>query len=90
MLIVPFLKKSITITNVFQKILDETGCKPNKEWVDKANQFYNWSKKSWLQDGDLEMFWTQKEGKPVVAEYVIRTLKNLQMHDFNIKKRVYW
>ena len=28
-------KKEITITNAFQKILDESNCKPNKVWVDK-------------------------------------------------------
>ena len=29
-------KKGITITNAFQKILDESNRKPNKVWVDKA------------------------------------------------------
>ena len=29
-------KKGITITNAFQKILDESNHKPNKVWVDKA------------------------------------------------------
>ena len=30
-------KKEITITNAFQKILDESNCKPNKVWVDKGS-----------------------------------------------------
>ena len=30
-------KKGITITNAFQKILDESGCKLDKVWVDKGN-----------------------------------------------------
>ena len=38
-------KKGITITNAFQKILDELGRKPNKIWVDKGNEFYNRSVK---------------------------------------------
>ena len=42
-------KKVITITNAFQKILDESGRKPNKIWVDKGSEFYNRSMKSWLQ-----------------------------------------
>ena len=46
------LKKGITITNVFQKSLDESGCKPNKVLVDKGKEFYKWSKKSWLQDNN--------------------------------------
>ena len=29
-------KKGITITNAFQKSLDESNCKPNKIWVDKG------------------------------------------------------
>ena len=42
-------KKGITITNAFQKILDESGRKPNKIWVDKGNEFYNRSVKQWLE-----------------------------------------
>ena len=30
-------KKGNTITNAFQKILDESNCKPNKVWVDKGS-----------------------------------------------------
>ena len=30
-------KKGIEITNAFQKILDESNCKPNKVWVDKGS-----------------------------------------------------
>ena len=32
-------KKGITITNVFQKTLNESNCKPNKMWVDKVSEF---------------------------------------------------
>ena len=32
-------KKGITITNAFQKILDESNRKPNKIWVDKGSEF---------------------------------------------------
>ena len=34
-------QKGITITNAFQKILDESNRKPNKMWVDKDSEFYN-------------------------------------------------
>ena len=48
------IKKGITITNSFQKPLDESnrletkskGRKPNKIWVDKYSKFYNKSMKS--------------------------------------------
>ena len=32
--------------------------------------------KSWLEENDIEMYSTQNEGKPVVGERLIRTLKN--------------
>ena len=38
-------KKSITITNASQKILDESKRKRNKIWVDKGSAFYNLSMK---------------------------------------------
>ena len=38
-------KKGITITNAFQKILDESNRKPNKIWTDKVSKFYNRSVK---------------------------------------------
>ena len=34
-------KKGLTITNVFQKILDESNCKPHKIRVDNGSEFHN-------------------------------------------------
>ena len=42
-------KKEITITIVFEKILDQSKSKPNEIWVDKGSEFYNRSIKSWLE-----------------------------------------
>ena len=67
-------KRGIAITNAFQEILDESGHKPNKIWVDKGSEFYNRSMKSWLQDNDIEIYSTHNEGNYVVAERFIRTL----------------
>ena len=39
-------KRGITITNAFQKMLDESNLKPNKKWVHKGSEFYNRSMKS--------------------------------------------
>ena len=69
-------KKGITVTKAFQKILDLSNRKPNKVWVDKRSELYNRSVKLWLQDSDIEKYSTHKEGKSVVAERFIRTLKN--------------
>ena len=68
-------EKGITITNAFQKILDESNRKPNKIWVDKGSVFYSRSVKSWQEKNNIEMCSTHNEGKSVVAERFIRTLK---------------
>ena len=66
-------KRGITITNAFQEILDESNCKPNKIWVDKGSEFYNRSIKLWLEKKRVKIF---VEGKSIIAERFIRTLKN--------------
>ena len=78
-------KSGITITNAFQKIIDECTHKPNKIWVDKDSEFYNRSIKSWLGNNDIEMYSTHNEEKSIVAERFIRTLKN----KFRCIKNVY-
>ena len=46
--------------------------------------------KSWLQDYDIEMHSTHNEGKSIVAERFIRTLKNKIFKYMNtISKNVY-
>ena len=61
-------KNGITITNTFQKSLDESKRKPNKIRVDKASEFYNRSMKTRFQDNDIEMYSILSEGKSVAAE----------------------
>ena len=60
----------------FQSILNKSNIKPNKIWVDKGSEFYNRSMKSWLEKNDIEMYSTHNEGKCVVGERFIRTIKN--------------
>ena len=60
---------------LFRKNLDESNHKPNKILVDKGSEFYNRSMKSFLQNNDIEMYSTHNEGKSVLAERFIRTLK---------------
>ena len=69
-------EKGITISNAFQKILKESNRKPNKIWVDKGSELYNRSIKSWLEEIYREMYSTHNEGKAVIAERFIRSLKN--------------
>ena len=69
-------KKGATITNSFQNILNSSKRKPNKIWVDQGSEFYKSIFKKWLKDNDISMYSTYNEGKSVVAERFIRTLKN--------------
>ena len=59
--------------------------KPNKMWVNKGSEFYNRSMKSRLQDNDIEQYPAHNEGKSVVAERFIRTLrKKNYKYDLNM------
>ena len=68
-------KKGISVVKAFQSILKQSNRKLNKIWVDKGSEFYNAYFKKWLRDNDIVMYSTHNEGKSVVAERFIRTLK---------------
>ena len=69
-------EKGVSIVNAFPSILKKSNRKSNKMWVDKGGEFYNNSFKKWLQDNDIAMYSKRNEGKSVVAERFIRTIKN--------------
>ena len=84
------VKKGISIVTAFQSILKQSNRKPNKIWADKGSEFYNASFKKWFQDNDIVMYSTHNEGKSVVAERFIRTLKSkIYKHMTSISKNVY-
>ena len=61
-----------------------------KIWVDNGREFYNRSMKSLLQNNDIELCSTHNEGKSVVAERFIRTLKNkIYKYLTSVSKNVY-
>ena len=84
-------KKGTSIVNAFKKILSDSNRKPNKIWVDQGSEFYNKSFKDFLKINNIEMYSTYNEGKSVVAERFIRTLKNkIFKHMTAISKNVYF
>ena len=84
-------KKGISIVNAFNKIIKQSNKKPNKIWVDQGSEFYNNVFKNWLSDNDIIMYSTFNEGKSVVAERFIGTLKNkLYKHMNATGKNVYY
>ena len=84
-------KKGISIVNAFDKIIKQSNRKPNKTWVDQGGEFYNNVFKKWFSDNDIIMYSTYNEGKSVVAERFIRTLKNkLYKHMTATGKNAYY
>ena len=84
-------KKGINITNAFKKIMKPSNRKPNKRWVDQGSEFYNNDFKKWLSSNNIIMYSAYKEGKSVVVERFIRTLKNkLYKHMTATTKNVYY
>ena len=84
-------KKGISIANAFNKIITQSERKPDKIWVDQGSEFYNNDFKKWLSSNNIIMYSTYNEGKSVVAERFIRTLKNkLYKHMTATSKNVYY
>ena len=84
-------KKGISIVNAFDKMIKQSNRKPNKLWVDQGGEFYNNVFEKWLSDNDINMYSMYNEGKSVVAERFIRTLKNkLNKHMMTTGKNVYY
>ena len=84
-------KKGISILNAFDKLIKQYNRKPNKIWEDQGGEFYNNIFKKWLSDNDIIMYSTYNEGKSVVAEIFIRTLKyKLYKHMAATSKNVYY
>ena len=64
--------------------MKESNRKPSKIWVDKRSE-------SILKDNDIEMYSIHNEGKSVIAERFIRTLKNqIFKHMLAISKNFYF
>ena len=83
-------KKGTSIVNAFQKLISKER-KPNITWVDQGSEFYNRSFKDFLKLNNAEMYSTFNEGKSVVAERFVRTLKNkIFKHMTAISKNVYY
>ena len=84
-------KKGISIVNAFNKIIKQSNRKPNKIWVDQGGEFYNNVFEKWLSDNDINMYSTYNEGKSIIAERFIRTLKNKLYKDMTpTGKNVYY
>ena len=60
-------------------------------WVDHGSEFYNKNFKDFLKDNEIDMYLTYNEGKSVVAERFIKTLKNkIYKRMTSVGKNVYF
>ena len=89
--VVPIKDKTrISIVNASKKIISNRK-KPNKIWVDQASELYYNTFKDFLKINNIEIYSTYNEGKSVVAERFIKTLKNnIFKHIAAISKNVYF
>ena len=68
------MKKELVLLMDLKKIAE--GRKPNKIWTDQGSKFYNNAFTDFLKINNIKMYSANNEGKSVVAERFIRTLKN--------------
>ena len=84
-------KKRDSIVERFKSILKNSDRKPNKIWMDHGKEFYNNKFKSFLKNNNIEIYSTFNEGKSVVVERFIKTLKNkIYKHMTVVGKNVYF
>ena len=69
-------RKSKTVINAFIEIVNDSNRKPNILWVDQGRKFYNKLTQEWLDNNDILMYSTHNEGKSVIVEGFIKTLKS--------------
>ena len=65
-------KKGKTVLNAFIEIVHESNC---KLWVDQGRESYNQLMQEWLENHNILMYSTHNEGKSVMAEIFMKTLK---------------
>ena len=71
--------------------MNNSSRKPNKIWVNNGKEFYNNKFKNFLKNNDIEMYSTFNEGKSLIAERFIKTLKNkIYKHMTYIGKNIYF
>lgn len=87
----PMLTKNATDTfAAFISIVEETGRKPKKIWVDQGAEFYNSIFKKWMKTNGAVMYSTFGESKSVIVERFNRTLKTKMWHQFTEQNTRRW
>ena len=68
-------KKGKTVLNAFIEIANKSNLKPSKLWVDQGKEYYNKLIQEWLENNNFLMYSKRNEGKSVITERFMKTLK---------------
>ena len=79
-------KKGQTVAEAFKRIMNESGRKPNKVWVDKGKEFYN----HYVKALPFEIYSALNDGKAVVVERFNCTLKQMMFKKFTSQGHKKW
>ena len=79
-------KKGQTFADAFKRIMNESGKKPKKVWVDKGTEFYN----QYIKALPFEIYSTLNDRKAVVVERFNRTLKQMMFKKFTSQGHKKW
>ena len=81
----------ISVRNAFKEIIVKYGRKHDKIWVDNGKEFYNIFFEKFLNDNNIEIYSIYNEGKLLVVERFIRTLKtNIYKYMTAVNDNVYY
>ena len=69
------IKKGKTVLNAFMEIVNESNHKPTKLWVIQGREFYKKLVQEWLDSSNILVYSKHNEGKSVIAERLIKTIK---------------
>ena len=70
----PIRNKNVQwLISAYKKLFTEA--KPRKIWFDKEKAIYSKEMKKFLDDNNIELYSTENEGKSVIAERFIRTMR---------------
>lgn len=75
-------KSTSEVKESFEKVFKESNRKPQKLWTVKDKYYYSNVFQKFLEENNIELYSTEHEGKSMVAERVILTLKNKTYRKF--------
>lgn len=81
-------KTGIQVANAFDDILGERTCK--KLWCDRGTEFYNRYLDRVLKANNIQLYSTHNEGKAVIVERFIRTLRRKIESNYILTQQTVW